>query len=158
MEQSEYAGIVENYLDTVYRAALSFCGNVQDAEDVVQNTFLKLFLKAPAFQSEEHIRRWLLRVAANEANSLWRSAWKKRIVLLDETKELPVFKDSGQSELFEAVQKLPRRYREAVHLYYYEGYSVKETAEILSLSETAVQTRLLCARRKLKEELQEAWK
>ena len=51
MEQSEYAGIVENYLDTVYRAALSFCGNVQDAEDVVQNTFLKLFLKAPAFQS-----------------------------------------------------------------------------------------------------------
>ncbi|HIR98524.1 MAG TPA: hypothetical protein IAD39_11740 [Candidatus Merdisoma faecalis] len=63
MEQSEYAGIVENYLDTVYRAALSFCGNVQDAEDVVQNTFLKLFLKAPAFQSEEHIRRWLLRVA-----------------------------------------------------------------------------------------------
>lgn len=61
MEQSEYAGIVENYLDTVYRAALSFCGNVQDAEDVVQNTFLKLFLKAPAFQSEEHIRRWLLR-------------------------------------------------------------------------------------------------
>ena len=78
MEQSEYAGIVENYLDTVYRAALSFCGNVQDAEDVVQNTFLKLFLKAPAFQSEEHIRRWLLRVAANEANSLWRSAWKKK--------------------------------------------------------------------------------
>ena len=56
MEQSEYAGIVENYLDTVYRAALSFCGNVQDAEDVVQNTFLKLFLKAPAFQSEEHMR------------------------------------------------------------------------------------------------------
>ena len=83
---------------------------------------------------------------------------EKRIVLLDETKELPVFKDSGQSELFEAVQKLPRRYREAVHLYYYEGYSVKETAEILSLSETAVQTRLLRARRKLKEELQEAWK
>lgn len=63
MEQSEYAGIVENYLDTVYRAALSFCGNVQDAEDVVQNTFLKLFLKAPAFQNEEHIRRWLLRGA-----------------------------------------------------------------------------------------------
>ena len=63
MEQSEYAGIVENYLDTVYRADLSFCGNVQDAEDVVQNTFLKLFLKAPAFQSEEHIRRWLRWVA-----------------------------------------------------------------------------------------------
>ena len=119
---------------------------------------MKLLLKAPEFQDEEHIRRWLLRVAANESNSLWRSFWKKRTVSLDETEELPVFSVREQSDLFEAVRKLPRGYREAVHLYYYEGYSVKETAEILSLSETAVQTRLLRARRKLKNELQEAWK
>ncbi len=76
MEQSEYAGIVENYLDTVYRAALSFCGNVQDAEDVVQNTFLKLFLKAPAFQSEEHIRRWLLRVADCRTDKKGKYCWR----------------------------------------------------------------------------------
>ncbi len=158
MERSEYDRIVETYLYTVYRAALGFCGSVQDAEDIVQNTFLKLLLKAPEFQDEEHIRRWLLRVAANESNSLWRSFWKKRTVSLDETKDLPVFSVREQSDLFEAVRKLPRGYREAVHLYYYEGYSVKETAEILSLSETAVQTRLLRARRKLKNELQEAWK
>ena len=80
MECSEYDRIVETYLDTVYRAALGFCGSVQDAEDIVQNTFLKLLLKAPEFQDEEHIRRWLLRVAANESNSLWRSFWKKRTV------------------------------------------------------------------------------
>ena len=158
MERSEYDRIVETYLDTVYRAALGFCGSVQDAEDIVQNTFLKLLLKAPEFQDEEHIRRWLLRVAANESNSLWRSFWKKRTVSLDEPEELSVFSVREQSDLFEAVRKLPRGYREAVHLYYYEGYSVKETAEILSLSETAVQTRLLRRRRKLKNELQEAWK
>ena len=124
----------------------------------MQNTFLKLISRTPGFRDEEHIRRWLLRVAVNESNSLWRSAWKKRIVPLDETKDLPVFPPGEQSDLFEAVRKLPRRYREAVHLYYYEGYSVRETAEILSVSETAVQTRLLRARRKLKDELQEAWK
>ena len=103
MERSEYDRIVETYLDTVYRAALGFCGSVQDAEDIVQNTFLKLLLKAPEFQDEEHIRRWLLRVAANESNSLWRSFWKKRTVSLDETKELPIFSVREQSDLFAAV-------------------------------------------------------
>lgn len=158
MERSEYENIVEAYLDTVYRAALSFCGSVQDAEDVTQNTFLKLLQKAPEFQDQGHIRRWLLRVAVNEANSLWRSAWKRKVVPLEETADVPVFPNQEQSALFEAVQTLPKRYRETVHLYYYEGYSVKEIAKLLSVSETAVQTRLLRARRKLKNELQEAWK
>ena len=110
MECSEYDRIVETYLDTVYRAALGFCGSVQDAEDIVQNTFLKLLLKAPEFQDEEHIRRWLLRVAANESNSLWRSFWKKRTVSLDETKELPIFSVREQSDLFAAVLLLMNTY------------------------------------------------
>lgn len=158
MEDREYDRIVHMYLDPVYRTALSCCKNPYDAEDAVQNTFLKLLRTKTEFSDDEHIRKWLIRVAVNESNSMWRSAWKKKVSSLEELKCEPEFSLPENSDLYEAVQSLSLKYREVVHLYYYEEYSVREIAQILNVSETAIQTRLLRARKKLKQQLKEAWK
>ena len=158
MEGAEYIQIVHEYLDTVYRVALSSSKNPHDAEDIVQSTFLKLLEGNREFRDEEHIRRWLIRVTINEAKSLWRSFWRKKVISLEETLEEPKFFEPEKSELFWAVQKLPPRYREVTYLYYYEEYSIKEIDKLLRISETAIQTRLMRAREKLRQQLKEAWK
>lgn len=158
MEDAEYIRIVHQYLDTVYRVALSGCKNPQDAEDIVQCTFLKLLERNPEFKDEEHIRKWLIRVTINETNSLWRSSWRKKVISLEETQTEPEFSEPEYNELFHAVQKLSSKYRKVIYLYYYEGYSIKEIAELLHISETAIQTRLMRAREKLRQQLKEAWK
>lgn len=158
MEDREYIRIAHQYLDTVYRVALSSCKNPQDAEDIVQCTFLKLLESNREFQDEEHIRKWLIRVTINEANSLWRSFWRKKVISLEETLTEPEFSEPEYSELFQAVQKLSAKYQEVTYLYYYEGYSIKEIAKLLHISETAIQTRLMRAREKLRQQLKEAWK
>lgn len=158
MEDAEYIRIVHQYLDTVYRVALSGCKNPQDAEDIVQCTFLKLLERNPEFKDEEHIRKWLIRVTINETNSLWRSSWRKKVISLEETQTEPEFLEPEYNELFHAVQKLSSKYRKVIYLYYYEGYSIKEIAELLHISESAIQTRLMRAREKLRQQLKEAWK
>ena len=158
MEKTDYDRAVRLCLDAVYRTALNCCRNPQDAEDVVQTAFLKLLECGTPFQDDEHVRRWLIRVAVNEAHSVWRSFWRRNVSSLEEQTQEPVFSQPENSDLFYAVQKLPVRYREVVHLYYYEEYSVREIADLLKISETAIQTRLLRARKKLRQQLKEAWK
>ena len=157
MDAQEYESITTKYLDCIYRVAVNGCKNCTDAEDVVQNTFVKLWQKDEPFENEEHLRKWLIRVAVNECNSLWRSAWKRHTAYLEEMTHEPVFSTPERSNLYFAVQELPLKYRQVVHLYYFEEYSTKEIADIMELSNTAVQTRLLRARQKLKEILKEAW-
>lgn len=156
LNQTEFHRLAARYLDTVYRVALNGCKNHADAEDVVQNTFLKLLNKEDNFIDEEHAKKWLIRVAVNECNSMWRSPWKKRTSSLDELTTEPAFSSPEKSALYYAVLELPTKYRQVIHLYYFEGYHGKEIADILGISETAVQTRLLRARQKLKEILKEA--
>ena len=145
MNNTEYQRLAALYLDTIYRVALNGCKNHTDAEDVVQNTFLKLLKKENAFADDDHARKWLIRFAINECNTLWRSPWKKQTSSLEELSTEPAFSSPEKSELYHAVMELPAKYRQIVHLYYFEGYSVREIAEIICISETAVQTRLLRA-------------
>ncbi|MBQ8519359.1 MAG: sigma-70 family RNA polymerase sigma factor [Agathobacter sp.] len=160
MEKNRYILAVENYSNTVYRAAYQYCGNKSDAEDVVQNTFIKLLQEKKDFESEEYLKRWLIRVAVNEAKNISMSFWKKRISSLEDNQveKTYEFHSNEQSDLYEAVMHLPAKYRIVVHLYYFEDYSTKEIAEILKIKETTVQTQLMRARGKLKEMLKEAWK
>ena len=155
MDTKEYERLTTLYLDCIYKVAINSCKNYADAEDVVQNTFMKLLGQENNFVDDDHARKWLIRVAMNECNSLWRSPWKKRTTSLEELPQEPVFSTPEKSNLYYAVKALPLKYRQMVHLYYYEDYSVKEIAEIMKLSETAVQTRLLRARQKIKEKLKE---
>ena len=156
MNHTEYRRLAMLYLDTIYRVAINGCKSHADAEDVVQNTFLKLLKTEEAFADDDHARKWLIRVAVNECNTLWRSPWKKHITSLEELSAEPAFTSPEKSSLYHAVMNLPVKYRQVVHLYYYEGYSIREIAGLLKLSETAVQTRLLRARKQLKELLEEA--
>lgn len=153
MERQQYIDVVEKYGNTVYRVAYQYCGNQSDAEDIVQNVFLKLLQLKKSFEDEEYLRRWLIRVAVNEAKNLSMSFWRRRILLLEEqgSYEMPT---DEHSALYEAVMQLPPKYRVVVHLYYFEDYSVREIAGILGIRETTIQTRLMRARAKLKEVLE----
>ncbi len=157
MDTNEYERLAALYMDSIYRVALNGCRNHADAEDVVQNTFLKLWNRKEGFESDEHARKWLIRVAVNDCNSLWRSSWKRRTTYLDELSQEPVFSTPEKSYVYYAIMELPTKYRQTIYLYYFEDYCVKEVAQIMGISESAVQTRLLRARQKIKERLKEAW-
>ena len=155
MEKAEFQKIAEKYIDVVYRSALSVCNSKSDAEDAVQNAFCKLLKSDTKFENEEHIRRWLVKVAINECKMMWRSYWHRNVISFEELNIEPSYLYSENTGLFEQVMKLPPKYRVVLHLYYYEDYSCNEIAQILKISQTAVQTRLMRARAKLKEELKE---
>lgn len=155
MKDAEYESAVEKYADAVYRAALSVCRNRADAEDVVQDTFLKLYTAEADFADEEHLRRWLIRVAVNDGKNRLKSAWRRNVCYLDELEHEPA-QESEERELAQVIGTLPAKYSAAVHLYYYEGYSCAEIAEILGISESNVQTRLDRARKMLKKRLEDS--
>lgn len=156
MDTKEFERLTTLFLDCIYRVAYSGCRNTADTEDVVQNTFLKLLERKESFPEDDQAKYWLIRVAINECKSLWRTPWRQRVTSTEELFSEPAFETPEQSDLYDAVRELPVKYRQVVHLYYFEDYSVKEIAGILTLSETAVQTRLLRARQKLREKLKEA--
>ena len=166
MDSREYERIVRKYMDTVYRIAISHTKELSDADDVVQQTFVKLLTKNVNFTDEEHLKRWLIRVCINECNSLFSSFWRKNVNLFDnstaeenvtEGTDEPSFTQQEDSDLYEAVKMLPAKCRIVVYLFYYEGYSTKEIADIIHVKEATVRTRLVRGRKLLKKELKEAW-
>lgn len=157
MSNAEYGRIVSEYSDLVFRVALSYAKSIYDAEDVVQTTFMKLLVNKTEFNDEMHIKKWLIRVAINECNNIWSSYWRKNVELREEVSEQSACTADQKSNLYYAVIELPSKYRIVVYLFYYEGYSTAEIAEIMNINEMAVRTRLVRARRKLKEKLGEVW-
>ena len=153
MEGSEFAEAVRRYADTVYRVAFHSCKNPADAEDITQNVFLKLYRTDTAFETEEHLRRWVIRVAVNESKKLVCSAWFRHSVPLEEYAQSLPFEEPEESALFLAVMELPKKYRVPVYLHYYEGYPVKEAAALLGVKVSTMQTRLQRARERLKKKL-----
>lgn len=156
MTDQRFREAVELYGDMVFRLAYSYLKNRADAEDVMQESLLKLYTEQKDFESPDHERHWLIRVAANECRKLLRSPWRRRTGPLDEAGEAAVFDQPAQTELFRQVMSLPPKYRAAVYLYYYEGYSVKETAVLLEAKASTVQTWLMRARGQLQIKLKEA--
>ena len=149
LTETEFTAAAERHLDMVYRIALNSLRHPADAEDAVQNTMLRLWRTDTDFAGEEHLRRWLARVAVNESRRIAAHPWRRRAVSLEEARE-PVFQDRERRELYEAVMGLPAKYRVPLYLYYYEGYAVAEIGEILGLKPSTVQTRLSRGREKLK--------
>ena len=155
LTDAAFEGAVERYGDTVFRLAYSYLKNRADAEDVMQTVMLKLFEYDKEFESEAHLKHWLLRVAVNESRRLLRSFWRSRAVPLDEQWDAPVSDDPAKRELFQAVMGLETKYRLTIYLYYYEGCSVKEVAAALHANPSTVQTWLQRARERLRRELSE---
>lgn len=155
MTGQEYVRLFKLYGNDIYRFVLSSCRNVSDAEDITQNVFIKLFNREEPFGDDIYAKRWLFTVAANECRNIFSSFWRSRVSYMDDNclKE-KAFSIKEHSELYDAVRNLPQKYRTLVHLYYYEGYSVKEISEILNIKESTVQTRLMRARERLKTALE----
>ena len=155
LTDTEFCEYAEKYIDTVYRVAFSMLKNPHDADDVTQEVFLKLYTARGEFQSESHVKNWLVKVTVNTCRNVFRTPWRK-VEDIEEYAQTLAFETPEQSDLFLAVNSLDRKYRIAVHLYWFEGYSVKEIGEILGVSENTVSTRLARARGKLKAILTEA--
>ncbi len=149
--------LFEKYRDNLYAVAFNVCKNPEDAEDVVQDTFIQYYSLKKEFDSEQHIRAWLIRVAVNKAKNKNRSFWRRNKMSLEDHMETLPFETPESENLFETVMQLPDKYRTVIHLFYYEDYSVHEISEILKLSESNVKVRLSRGRSLLKEKLQEEW-
>jgi RNA polymerase sigma-70 factor (ECF subfamily) len=145
------------YGDMVYRLALVRTRSAADAEDVTQEVFLRLLRANPAFESEEHQKAWLIKVTVNCSKTLLGSAFRRHSVSLDAVGEPGTDEPMPDPTVYDAVLKLPQKFRTAVHLYYYESYSVKEIAAAMHASESAVKSWLFRARAALKEELKGAF-
>ena len=153
----ETQALAETYRDRLFAAAFQVCGNAADAEDAAQEALLRYHISEKQFESEQHIRAWLLRVAINCAKNLSRSFFRRNTVPLETYMETLEF-DSGESrEIFREVMSLPEKYRLVIHLYYYEDYTVAEIGRILGLTESNVKVRLSRGRQQLKKALQEVW-
>ncbi|MBQ6786941.1 MAG: sigma-70 family RNA polymerase sigma factor [Lachnospiraceae bacterium] len=149
--------LIERYQNNLFATAFNVCKNAQDAEDVVQDTFIQYHASKKEFESEQHIRAWLLRVVINKAKNVNRTFWKQNKVSLEDYMETLSFETPESENLFETVMKLPEKYRIVIHLFYYEDYSVQEIASILQITQSNVKVRLSRGRQLLKESLKEEW-
>ena len=149
---AEIERVVNEYATMLLRVAYSQLNNRTEAEDAVQEVLLKYMEKAPVFQSEEHEKAWLLRVTVNHCKNHLASAWFRKRADLDEG--IPAL-DNEELEVVSAVAALPAKSRAVVHLYYFEGYSTKEIAEILHSRPNTVSSRLSRARALLAKALKE---
>lgn len=149
------AQILDTYGDTILRYAYSYLHNQSDTEEVLQDTLIQFLKTRPVFESDEHEKAWLLRVAGNlcknrlKYNSLRQTDELREELIAEQREDL--------SFIWDAVQALPVQYREVIHLFYREGYSTREISQILGRKEATIRSDLSRGRGKLKELLKEAY-
>lgn len=153
MTNDDYIYTVKRNSQRLYMLALSFTKNHSDAEDIMQDVFLKLLKHNKPFNDEEHLDKWLTVVCVNESKNYIKSPFRKNTVLLDEAKDLYTFDTVNDYDIFKSVMSLPKKERTVIHLFYYEDLPVKEIAKMLNIKESAVKTRLNRGRNHLKEML-----
>ncbi|MBQ2287903.1 MAG: sigma-70 family RNA polymerase sigma factor [Lachnospiraceae bacterium] len=154
MSREEFEKIAEKYMDTIYRVAYSWMKNQHDANDVTQIVLLKFYKTTKSFESDDHIKNWLIKVTVNECKMIFRSPWSKTEDITDYAQTLG-FEEEQHYDLFQAVMKLDKKYSVLLMLFYYDGYSTKEISAMIGVPEKTVSTRLFRAKAKLKNYLKE---
>lgn len=154
MSREEFEKIAEKYMDTIYRVAYSWMKNQHDANDVTQIVLLKFYKTTKSFESDDHIKNWLIKVTVNECKMIFRSPWSKTEDITDYAQTLG-FEEEQYYDLFQAVMKLDKKYSVLLMLFYYDGYSTKEISAMIGVPEKTVSTRLFRAKAKLKNYLKE---
>ena len=153
-QRSAYARAVEDHSDSVFRLAMVYLRNPQDARDCCQDVFLKLMERGKQFDSDVHRRAWLLAVTKNTCRDHLRREARRRAQPLEDAVRLPGPQSDG--ELLALVFTLPANDREVLYLHYYEGYAVRELCALLRLRESAAKQRLARARERLRALLGES--
>ena len=148
----EIAELYERHIETVWRVCYAYMKNGADTEDAVQETFFRLIRSGPAFESEEHEKAWLIRTAGNICKNVLKHWWRRRESLEDHS-ELAGPQREETGDVLDAVLSLPDRYKTAVYLYYFEGRSGAEIAELLHKPPSTIRNHLREARVLLRERL-----
>lgn len=157
MTDQEFTQTAKRYGDSIFRLAFHYCKNKYDADDVVQTVLLKLLNNKKPFESELHLKNWLMKVTVNDCKKLLIAPWRCRQEALEDYADTLYADDPEDSGLFLAVMALPKPCRVVTYLYYYEGYSVKEIAQITGSNPSTIRTRMQKARKLLKDQLKEDW-
>ena len=156
MTEEKFCQYYEKYKNTVYSVIFNYVQNTEDTADLLQEVFIKLLAAEDNFQSDEHLKAWLIRVSVNLCKNHLRSIKTRKIVPLEE--DIPFFDEKADSDLLKIVFTLPEKYRIPLHLFYYEEYSIKEIGDILNMPEATVKIRLKRGREKLSKILnKEDW-
>ncbi len=143
--------VFKKYADTVYRLSFVRTKNISDSEDILQEVFLRYIKVWEKMESEEHIKAMLIRITLNCTNSLLGSSWFKRTTALEDN--IPYITCENRPDVLGEVLKLPLKYRTAIHLHYYCGYSVNEIADIQKTNPSTVKTHLKRGREQLKRSI-----
>ena len=145
--QQQFAEVYYRHVDTVYRVCYSFMKHKSDTEDMVQETFLRLLSAKKAFENERHEKAWLIVTASNVCKDTLKKWWRKNENIED---FLDIAAEPKQDDdILEVILQLPEDYKDAVYMYYYEGYSTAEIAQHLRCPEATVRSRLMRAKKKL---------
>ncbi len=159
MNQHMVREIYERHADNIYRLCYSYLKNGADAQDALQNTFVKLMRTEKEFDSVEHEKAWLIVTAGNTCKDFLKSFWHKTTVSYDDNISDDIFDEIGGSdddrELLEEILKLPTNIRVSIYLHYYEGYSSAEIGKMLKKGDGTIRGYLAKGRKLLKERLGE---
>lgn len=152
VDEKKLTELFQRHADTVYRVCLLQMRSREDAEDVVQSTFLKLVEKPVHFVDEAHERAWLIVTASNACKNQLKYWFRTRRSVLP-LEEVTSKVQEDTSEVLEAIWNLPERYATLLYLYYYEGYNSSEIARMQSVKESTLRSRLVKARELMGEKL-----
>lgn len=157
LTEETFISAVTRNKQRLFLIALSFTRNPADAEDILQNVFLKLWKEKYNFEDANHMDKWLTVVCVNESKNILKSILRRKTNFITNEDSLYSFDTASDYDLFKAVMLLPKSERTVTHLFYYEDLPTKEIANLLGISESAVKTRLTRARQHLKESLGDDW-
>lgn len=157
LSDAAFTVYAQTYMDMVFRVAFHWLGSRADAEDVTQNVFLKLYREEKPFESEAHVKHWLLRVAVNESRKILRAPWRRCEPIEGNEAFLPPSPppSAEHTGLMDAVLRLKPKYRAAIYLFYYEDCTTEEISKLLGIPRATVLTHLRRAREALRKELTE---
>jgi RNA polymerase sigma-70 factor (ECF subfamily) len=153
LAEEEVERALEQYGDNVRRICFIYLKKEADVEDVFQNVFFKYAQKTTSFSSLEHEKAWILRVTINECNSLLRRWFHRKVDLVEDISVYGMEEEAKYPEVLQAVLSLPPKLKNVIYLYYYEGYKIKEIAEILKRKENTIHTWMRRGKAILKEML-----
>lgn len=149
--------LIEVYGDELLRVCYLYLKDINLAQDALQDVYLKIFKNLESFRGESSEKTWMMKITINVCKNYTKSYWNRNVIKLDNMPEIPYveqFSKIMNNELLSIIMKLPIKSKEVIILFYYQEYKIKEIAEILNISETAVNKRLARAKAKLKKYLE----
>lgn len=152
-KELDFANVYEMYVNDIYRLCFSFMKNHMDAEDAVQETFLKYYHSEKTFDTLEHKKAWLIVTASNQCKDMLKHWWRQR-KNIEEYKNVLDDNSMKTDEMLAIIIELPDKYKTSIYLYYYEGYNSREIAQILKKPESTIRTYLQKAKKMIRKEIE----